>query len=203
MNRRAYIFAAVVFVASFSILLRGTMRSSKNALQGTGSAAAQSMARKVAQLESNGRRALPSPITTTMTEDEINAYLASGAVRLPNGVKSARLSGQAGVIKATMSVYFYQITASRRSSNPLLGMFSGVHNVDAGAHGSGTGGQGLVNIDTVSLDGVEVPQMMLELFVNRYIKPKYPNLGLENRFALPDKIDTATVGNHELTVVQK
>jgi len=39
--------------------------------------------------------------------------------------------------------------------------------------------------------------------VNRYIKPKYPNLGLENRFALPDKIDTATVGNHELTVVQK
>jgi hypothetical protein len=203
MSRRTYVFAAAVFVAFFAVFLRGTIRPSGRASQATKPAAAPNMSRKLAQIESNGHRALARPVTTVMTEDEINAYLASGEVKLPTGVKSARLSGQAGVIRATMSVDFDQITASRRSSNPLLGIFSGVHNVDASAHGSGTHGQGLVNIDTVSLDGFEIPPMALELFVDRYIKPKYPNLGLENHFALPDKIDTATVGDHELTVVQK
>jgi hypothetical protein len=41
------------------------------------------------------------------------------------------------------------------------------------------------------------------MFVNHYIKPKHPNLGIDNRFQLPDRIDTAVVGNHELTVTQK
>lgn len=167
------------------------------------SAAAQSMQRKIQQIEANSQHHLPSPATTVMSEEEVNAYLASGNVKMPTGVNSVHLSGQSGVINATMNVDFNQITAKRKSSNPLLGIFSGTHKVDATAHGSGSGGQGTVHIDTISLDGVEVPEMVLELFVDRYIKPKYPNLGIDNRFQLPDRIDSATVGNHQLTVVQK
>jgi hypothetical protein len=55
----------------------------------------------------------------------------------------------------------------------------------------------------VILDGAEIPRFLLELFVEKYLKPKYPEVGMDTRLALPDKIDTATIGNHVLTVVQK
>jgi len=58
-------------------------------------------------------------------------------------------------------------------------------------------------VDSVSLDGVEIPHFALELFVEKYIQPRYPGIGIDSRFALPDKIDTATVGQHQLAVTQK
>ena len=45
--------------------------------------------------------------------------------------------------------------------------------------------------------------MALEYFVNKYITPKYPNVGMDSRFQMPDKVDLAAVGYHKLTVTQK
>ena len=61
----------------------------------------------------------------------------------------------------------------------------------------------MVHVDSVSLDGVEIPQFVLELFVEKYLKPKYPNIGIDSRFALPAHVDSATVGLHKVTVIQK
>lgn len=58
-------------------------------------------------------------------------------------------------------------------------------------------------MDSVSLDGVEVPRFVLEMFVEKYLKPKYPNIGIDSRFALPARVDAATVGLHKVTVTQK
>lgn len=58
-------------------------------------------------------------------------------------------------------------------------------------------------MDSVSLDNVEIPRFALKLFVEKYIEPKYPDIGLDSQFALPDRVDTATVGLHKLTVTQK
>ncbi|HKU20125.1 MAG TPA: hypothetical protein VJQ50_03855 [Terriglobales bacterium] len=165
--------------------------------------AADSLQRKLDRIQSNGALAHPRPLTTVMTEQEINAYVASGRVQLPKGVQSVRFSGQPGVIDSWARVDFDQLTAGQRSANPLLSMFSGVHDVAVTAHGSGAGGVGNVHIDSVSLDGVQIPDFALQMFVKHYIKPKHPNLGIDNRFQLPDRIDTAVVGNHELTVTQK
>ena len=52
----------------------------------------------------------------------------------------------------------------------------------------------MVHVDSVSLDGVEIPSFVLELFVQKYLKPKYPNIGMDSRFALPARVDAATVG---------
>jgi hypothetical protein len=55
----------------------------------------------------------------------------------------------------------------------------------------------------VSIDNVGVPHLALELFVSKYITPKYPNVGLENQFEMPDRIDSATVGNDNTLLTQK
>jgi hypothetical protein len=193
MNRRVVVLLSSVLLAA-SI---GAPRASDT------SVAANSMERKLEHIEQNGAASKPDSTPTEFTEQEVNAYLADGRVKLPNGVESVHFEGQPDLIRSTARVDFDQIKAGQRSSNPLLSVFSGVHNVDVRAHARGMGHKGYVEVQSVALDGVEVPHFVLQLFVDRYLKPKYPAIGMNSEFALPDKIDTAKVGQHKLTVTQK
>jgi hypothetical protein len=158
---------------------------------------------KLQHIEKNAELAHPNQAPTEITEQEVNAYFAAGKVKLPAGVQSVAFQAHPGVITASCRVDFDQVKAGTHSSNPLLPLFSGVHDVVVVANASGTAGQGLVDVQSVSLDGVEVPQILLEIFVDKYLTPKYPNVGLQSRFALPAKIDTAVVGEHKIVVIQK
>ena len=164
---------------------------------------AASMEHKLQHIEANGASAHPDQTPTEITENEANSFMASGKVQLPSGVQSVKFQGEPGIIIAKARVDFDQLKAGRRSSNPLLGVFSGIHHVVVQAHAHGSGQQGIVSVDSVSLDGIEIPRFVLQLFVEKYLQPKYPNIGLDSRFALPDRIDTAIVGLHKLTITQK
>jgi hypothetical protein len=165
-------------------------------------AAARAQA-KVQRIERNAKLAHPDRAPTEFTEDEINAYFAAGKVQLPAGVQSVTFQGAPGIVTASCRVDFDKVTAGRRSANPLLSLFSGIHEVVLVANARGAGGQGAVEVQSVSIDGVEVPRFILELFVEKFLQPRYPNVGLDSRFPLPQKIDTAVVGVRELTVIQK
>ncbi len=158
---------------------------------------------KLQRVQSNGTQAHPDPSPTEFTEQEINAYFASGKAELPTGVRSVVFQEQPGVVIGTSRVDFDQLKAGRNSYNPLLSVFSGVHEVVVTAHAYGAKREGVVHVDSVTLDGVEIPSFVLELFVEKYLKPKYPNIGIDSRFALPARLDSATVGLHKLTVIQK
>lgn len=162
-----------------------------------------SMRRKIFHIESNGRAAHPNQTPTSFTEQEVNSYLASSYVRLPSGVQSVRLKGEAGVISGDAHVDFDRVREGIHSSNPLLSVFSGVHEVVVVAHAHGESGRGHVHVDSVSLDNIEIPRFVLQLFVEKFLQPKYPGIGLDSEFKLPDRIDRATVGQHELLVIQK
>ena len=138
-----------------------------------------------------------------MTEEEVNDYIASGHIILPQGVKKLRLEGRSGVVTAFVNVDFDEIRAGQRSANPMLSVFSGQHDVRVEASASGAEGQGKVSVREVTIDGFSVPRMALEYFVSKYISPKYPNIGIDSEFQLPDKIDLATVGYHKVTVTQR
>ena len=164
---------------------------------------AAALQRKLDHLDANSRRAHPDATPTVFPEQEVNAYLASGSFELPVGVESVRLRFEPGVISGTSHVDFDKALAGARSANPLLSIFSGVHEVAVTTHASGLAGQGYVQVDSVSLDGITVPNFVLQLFIEKYLQPKYPQIGLDSRFALPDRIDRAKVENHQVTLVQK
>jgi len=161
------------------------------------------MEQKLLHLEANARLPRPDQAPTVFREQEVNAYLDSDEIELPAGVQSVKLAGTPGVITGETKVDFDRVRGGIHSSNPLLSIFSGVHDVVVVAHAHGAGGQGYVHVDSVSLDGVEIPEFVLELFVEKYLQPKNPQIGLDSEFALPDRIDTATVGLHKLIVTQK
>jgi len=164
---------------------------------------AESAEAKFMHVQQNGEKSRPDPAPTVFTEEEINAYLASGRVELPQGVKKVRLQGLSGQITGFLTVDFDQIKQNQRSSSMLLSLFSGTHDVTVETDAAGSGGEGKVHVRTVSLDGTEVPRMALEYFAEKYITPKYPNVGLDSQFKLPNRIDTATVGYHKISIVQK
>jgi hypothetical protein len=159
--------------------------------------------RKIAHLEANARVARPDPKPTILTEPEVNAYLASDNVQFPAGVESVRLSGSKGNVSGAAKVDFDKVREGVRSSNPLLSIFSGIHDVQVETHAYGRGGMGYIHVDSVSLDGIQVPQFVLNLFVEKYISSRYPDIGIDSRFKLPDRIDSAVVGEHQLTLLQK
>jgi hypothetical protein len=167
------------------------------------SPAARSMERKLYHIERNAQAAEPDPTPTILTEDEVNAYIQAGGINLPRGVQRVHLEGMPGVVTADARVDFDQITQGSRSVNPLLALFAGVHQVQVATHAHGEHGIGHVHVDSVFLDGVEVPQIALQFFVERYIKPRHPELGIDSRIQMPDRIDSAVVGRHQVTLVQK
>jgi hypothetical protein len=164
---------------------------------------AESLQRKLDHIEQNAQLRQPDPAPTVMTEEEINDYIASGNIKLPQGVKKVTLQGRAGMITAFANIDFDEIRAGQHSSNPLLALFSGRHDVRVEANADATDGEGHVHVRSVNIDNFEVPRMALEFFAGKYITPKYPNVGLDSKFKLRDKVDTATVGYHKLTVTQK
>jgi hypothetical protein len=184
-------------------LSTGLANSLARARSGNNASAVDSMDRKLNYLAQNAALTHPNQAPMVLTEQEINAYLASGRVQLPAGVQSLQLQGEPGVITGKSRVDFDQVRAGHRNANPLLSVFTGVHDVVVVAHAHGAGHQGIVHVDSVSLDGVEIPHFALQLFVEKYIQPRHPQIGIDSRFNLPDKIDTASVGRGEVAVTQK
>jgi hypothetical protein len=162
-----------------------------------------SMEAKLQQIENNGKGPTPDQTPTVFTEEEVNSYFASGKIEFPVGVKSVSFDSQPEVVTGKSRVDFDQLKAGHSSANPLLSVFSGIHTVVVVAHAHAAGGQGYVHVDSVSLDEVDIPRFVLQMFVEKYLHPKYPDVGLDSHFALRDRIDTATVGLHTLSVTQK
>jgi hypothetical protein len=190
-----------LIIISF-ICSQGTVYSQGSTAKASHSAS-PSMEQKIHRIEVNGRSPHPDQTPIVFTEQELNSYLSSNDIDLPVGVRSVKLEGAPGIITGTAEIDFDRIREGSGSSNPLLSIFSGIHEVIAVAHAYGAGGEGFVHVDSVSLDGVDIPHFVLELFVENFLQPKYSQIGIDSRFKLPNRLDTAKVGLHTIILTQK
>lgn len=161
------------------------------------------MAQKLAYITANAQRPTPDPRPTVLLQDEINGYFAAGSLKLPDGVQDLRTELHAQQVIGTAHVDFDRIRAGKHDANPLLSMFSGVHDVRAEAYADGEQGTAAVRIQSASLDGVNIPRFLLQMFIERYVQPKYPNIGLDTRFHLPSRIDQAIVSENKVVIAQR
>ena len=127
-------------------------------------------------MQSNAAQAHPEPLSPTeFTEQEINAHSCFRESAIAHGSAIGGFPGAARhSLVGTARVDSDQLKSGKNSYNPLLSVFSGVHEVVVTAHAYGAKGEGSVHVDSVSLDGVEVPAFVLEMFVEKYLKPEYP-----------------------------
>lgn len=167
-------------------------------------ALADSMQRKIDHIKTNSAEAEPDQTPTVFTEEEVNAYFAQRRLKMPEGVKKVVFDLQPEFVHAKATVDFDEITRSRRSNNPLLAIFTGVHEVEASAFADSPGG-GMVNVEveSVKIDGITIPKMAIRMFIERWVNPKYPNVKLNGQYKLPSKMDMVIIERDKGTVTQK
>jgi hypothetical protein len=163
----------------------------------------RAMQQKLEYLRHNAAKPNPDSKPTDLTEPEANAYFNEGGVKLPKGVSSLRLSAQPGILDAHAQVDFEAIMQGKGSTNPLLSLFSGSHDVHIITQASGSAGTGTIHVQSAYLDGIEVPQIALQFFAQHYITPRYPHVGVTSTFKLPLRIDSAVVEAARVVLIQK
>jgi hypothetical protein len=198
MSHRLGVTAVTLLAIASSIIVAAQQSTPKHF-----SALAQRFQNKLDFLERNSHSKPVQRRSTQINADEVNAWFREGGYKLPQGVQKVVFHGQPDTIVANATVDFDEVKQGKRNLNPLLSVFSGVHDVQVSATASAQNGQGHVTIQTVSIDDVGVPHLALEMFVKRYITPKYPDVGLDNTFQMPDRIDTATVGHDTALLTQR
>jgi hypothetical protein len=185
-------------------LALGTLALAASNGQQNHSAAFISAQRKIDWMAQNGRSQSPSTRPTVVADDEWNAYINEGGVKLPDGVSNVRLTSQPAVIHGNAVVDFDRLTANRSRNNPLLTLFTGKHHVTATAQAAASRGVGVVRVEKVEFDGVEVPRFALEYFCDHYLRPKYGNaIGMDSTFRLHSRIDSAILGTGQVTIIQR
>lgn len=189
---------------AISLLASLALLTSVDAQRTAQSRAAASAQKKFDHIARNAQRQQPDGKPTVLTEEEMNAWLAENHARLPRGVESLRLDGTApGALTGHATVNFDELTAGKRDANPLLRLFSGTHEIQVDALAEGKASDALIRVQSVVINGVPVPRMALEMFIERYVKPRWPNVGMETRFTMPSRVDSATVDTDKITIVQK
>src|SRR5947209_8676033 len=126
---------------------------------------ADQFAARLHHIQQNGISATPDTAPTVLPDDEGNAYFAAGRVKLPASVQQIRYSTTPGTVNAVARIDFDVLTQNSTSNNPLLSLFTGVHDVRVIAGASAQNGVATVNAQSVAIDGIMVPRMALEYFV--------------------------------------
>jgi len=164
--------------------------------------------KKVATISGFNARPAAQPRRTTVTENELNSYLAFDAGKdLPVGVVSpslailgtGRVSGRAVV----------DLDAVRRQSPPtsLLdprNLLMGRLPITATGVLKTSNGVGRFDLESATVGGVPVPKIVLQEIVSHYSKtPTNPaGIGLDDAFALPAGIREIQVERGQAIVVQ-
>lgn len=167
------------------------------------SAAYRSIQQKLAYLKLNAARPHPDPKPVELTEPDVNAYFDEGGVKLPKGVSQVHLTSRPGIIDGHAHVDFEPIMQGRNPNNPLYSLFSGQHDIHVIAGATGANGVATLQVQTVEMDGAEIPRWALEFFVQHYLTPRYPNVGMTSTFRMPLRVDSAVVETGKVILTQR
>jgi len=131
-----------------------------------------------------------------VTEAEANSYVAyEWAGMFPPGVSQVRMTFRPSRPQGSAVVDFDKVKETFGSpSNPLADyLLRGVHTVAAEGIFTAAGGIGQFQLEAVSLDGVPLPQMVVDFLIDRYLKRMVPQADPNRPFRLPFAIDKVIV----------
>jgi hypothetical protein len=187
-------------VGLFTVALAADQRPSKRD--------ADLLRQKVATISAHGEKPTKQGLRTTVTETEVNSYLAYDAKpQLPTGVVepavtilgTGRLAGRAvvdldAVRRARASQSWFDPT------NYLTGHLP----VNATGRLKTGNGVGHFELESASVGGVPIPKMLLQEIVSYYTRtPEKPSgIGLDDPFALPARIREIQVERGHAIIVQ-
>jgi hypothetical protein len=153
---------------------------------------AQILQVKINAIRKAERETSPRPSDTVeVSEAELESYvLYSLREEIPARVDSIDVQLTPGVVAADTKMTF----GSSPTRNPLIdALISGTHQLFVKGKLTASGGNGKFTLEEARVDGIPVPIILIETLVDRYVKPKYPQVKLDEPFAMPWGIEDLTI----------
>jgi hypothetical protein len=170
---------------------------------------AVAMKQKVAAIAAHGQRPIKQGQRTTVTDNEVNSYLAYELDGdLPTGVVQPSVSGLGtGRVSGRAVVDLDAVRKAGGSSNGLFDLRSyltGHVPVTATGVLRTSNGRGRFELQSASVGGVPIPKLLLQEIVAYYSKsPDRPGgISLDDEFELPARIREIQVGLGQAIIVQ-
>ena len=174
---------------------------------GPSRADAASLKRKVTSIAEFSARPTKQPLRTTVTENEVNAYLTFDALdQLPAGVVEPAITivGPGRVTgRAVVDLDSVRKQKSRTMMDPMT-LATGRLPVTATGVLTTSNGVGRFQLESASLGPLPIPKVLLQEIVSYYSRtPENPaGIGLDDPFALPAGIREIQVEPGHAVVIQ-
>lgn len=160
---------------------------------------------KLAQLRQRHENGSEEAKTFDFTEVEANNFLRNGGVpQLPRGVSSPWIAFEEGaaVVGATLDL---DQLGDELPDSMLFQLLSGQVPVEVVARLSGQNGSGTLELERVTLSGVDLPQSLVDTLIEGYDTSKIlpPGFRLGEPFALPYDVESIRCQPKSVLVEQK
>jgi hypothetical protein len=162
---------------------------------------AESLQKKVdavKEAESNASRTDGSS-SVEVTEAEAESYvLYSLKEHIPARIDSIDVQLSPGTISSDTQITF----TSNATGNPMVdALVGGTHNLFLEGKLAGEMGRGKFDLVEIRVDGIPVPNVLIQTLFKKYVKPKYPDADLNEPFDLPWDIEALKLEDGKATVV--
>lgn len=141
----------------------------------------------------------PGATRVELSDAELESYvLYSLREQIPAQIDSIDVQLGAGTIGADTQITF----DSKGTGNPIVdSLVGGTHNLFVKGKLAGAQGRGKFDLEEVRVDGIPVPNILIQTLFNKYVKPKYPEADLRAPFDLPWGIEEITLLQGKAIVV--
>jgi hypothetical protein len=138
------------------------------------------------------------PATVELSEEELESYVVySLREHIPAKVDSIDVELTPGAVSADTKMTF----GSNPTRNPMIDvLISGTHRLYVKGQLSASGGKGKFVLEEARVDGIPVPIVLIETLIDRYVKPKYPDVKLDEPFSMPWGIEDLTITTDKASV---
>ncbi len=199
---RCRFIAAVVLITAMSSA--SGFAQSRERPEALSQQAAQSAAAKLSQVETatsgHGFDAV------RITEAEANSYLYYDLQpSVPDGVSNLHLQFQPGRPHGSAVVDFDKIKQSMKTPpNALIAYFlTGIHRIGVSGTFYATNGLAQFHLETVTLDDITMPEMLVDYLIDHYLRTRYPGLAIDRPFPLSPGVDKVTVESGDVLITGK
>jgi hypothetical protein len=134
-----------------------------------------------------------------LTEAELESYvLYSLKEHIPARIDSIDVQLSPGAVASDTQITF----TSNATGNPMVdALVGGTHNLFLKGKLTGEMGRGKFDLVEIRVDGIPVPNVLIQTLFKKYVKPKYPDADLNEPFDLPWDIEELKLEQGKATVV--
>jgi hypothetical protein len=137
--------------------------------------------------------------TIEVSELELESYvLFNMRDVIPARVDSIDVQLTEGVVAADTKLTF----PPDSTGNPLVdAVVAGTHTFFMKGRLAASAGRGRFELQEVKVDGIPVPIILIETLVDKYVKPKYPDVDLKEPFPMPWGMESLSITPGKTTIV--